>query len=142
MKTYAPKLADIKRTWYILDAAEISLGRLAAQAASLIIGKGKANQAPHLDGGDYVIILNAAKLKVTGNKRQAKLYHRHSGYPGNLHVKPLGELPAEQVIQKAVRGMLPANKLRAARLARLKIYLDDQHQHAAQSPTKLDLSKQ
>ncbi len=141
MKTYSPKLTDIDRHWYLLDASQVPLGRLASQAASLLIGKGKVTQSPHLDGGDHVIIINAAKLVVTGNKAQDKLYYRHSGYPGNLKTKPLGEMPPEEVIAHAIRGMLPVNKLRVGRLARLKIYLDDQHQHAAQAPTKLELGK-
>ena len=141
MKTYAPKPTDITRAWYILDASEITLGRLASETAKLLIGKAKPSFSPHLDAGDYVVIINAASLRVTGNKPQAKIYYRHSGYPGNLHQKRLAELPADQVIKQAVRGMLPVNKLRAGRLARLKIYLDEAHQHAAQSPTKLSLGQ-
>jgi large subunit ribosomal protein L13 len=144
MKTYSMKTKDITRSWHILDASEVPLGRLATVAASLLIGKGKPTITHHMDGGDYVIVINSASLVVTGNKKKDKTYYRHSGFPGGLYERSLQEqldLDPNKVIFDAVRGMLPVNKLRDGRLARLKIYADDQHNHAAQKPTVLSLKK-
>jgi large subunit ribosomal protein L13 len=144
MKTYSLKPSDVKREWYILDASEIPLGRLATTASSLLLGKGKPTVTPHIDGGDYVIVINSSSLVVTGNKLKDKKYHRHSGFPGGLYTRSLGEQlerDPNKVIFNAVRGMLPVNKLRDGRLARLKIYSDDQHTHAPQKPKILSLKK-
>jgi large subunit ribosomal protein L13 len=142
VKTYSQKPADVQRKWYVLDASDTSLGRLSTQVASLLIGKAKATVTPHTDGGDFVVVVNAAKLKVTGGKELKKEYYRHSGYPGGIYKRTLAEQQAkkpETVIYKAVRGMLPDNKLRPGRLARLKIYVGEEHNHAAQLPEKLNL---
>jgi large subunit ribosomal protein L13 len=144
MKTYSIKPKDISRKWYVLDASEVPLGRLATAAASLLLGKAKPTITPHMDGGDYVIVINSASLVVTGNKRKDKTYYRHSGYPGGLYERTLQEQlerDPNKVIFDAVRGMLPVNKLRDGRLARLKIYPNDQHNHAAQKPTAISLKK-
>lgn len=144
MKTYSAKPTDVTRQWYLVDASEASLGRLATQVAQLLTGKGKPMFTSHVDCGDYVVVINAANLVVTGNKPAAKTYYRHSGYPGGLTETTLQEQmekdPTEVIIH-AVRGMLPVNKLRDARLARLKVYADSQHQHSAQQPQPLSLKK-
>src|SRR3989304_6993995 len=125
MKTYSAKIVRLKRSWYILDAAEAPLGRLASAAARLLIGKDKPTFTPHVDSGDFVIVINASKLVVTGNKLAGKIYWRHSGFPGGIKQRSLGELLSvnpEEVIKHAVRGMLPSNKLQKKRLGRLKVY--------------------
>jgi large subunit ribosomal protein L13 len=144
MKTYSIKPSEIKREWYVIDASEAPLGRLATIVSSLLLGKGKPTITPHMDGGDYVVIINSAKLVVTGKKLKDKKYHRHSGFPGGLYTRSLEEQmerDPNKVIFDAVRGMLPVNKLRDGRLARLKIYADDQHTHAPQKPKTLSLKK-
>jgi large subunit ribosomal protein L13 len=144
MKTFSIKPSDITRKWYVVDAAEVPLGRLATQVASLLLGKGKPTITPHMDGGDYVVVINSANLVVTGNKQKDKKYHRHSGFPGGLYTRTLNEQlerDPNKIIFDAVRGMLPVNKLRDGRLARLKIYKDDQHTHAPQKPQTLSLKK-
>jgi large subunit ribosomal protein L13 len=144
MKTYSIKPTEVTRKWYILDAAQTPLGRLASSAASLLLGKGKPTVTPHVDGGDYVIVINSASLVVTGKKQEDKKYHRHSGFPGGLYTRSLKEQmdrDPNKVIYSAVRGMLPDNKLRDGRLARLKIYSDESHNHSAQKPEKLSLKK-
>src|SRR5690606_6969710 len=130
MKTYSAKPTDVTRQWYVVDASEAPLGRLATQIAQLLTGKGKPMFTSHVDCGDYVVVINAANLVVTGNKTAAKNYYRHSGYPGGLTETTLQkqmEKDPTDVIIHAVRGMLPVNKLRDARLARLKVYADSQH---------------
>lgn len=142
MKTYSAKPGDVTRAWYVVDAAEVPMGRLATQVASLLIGKGKPQITSHIDCGDYVIIINAANLVVTGKKMTDKNYYRHSGFPGGLTTTSLRDQMVKDptaALHKAVRGMLPVNKLRDGRLARLKIYADDQHNHNAQSPKTLSL---
>jgi large subunit ribosomal protein L13 len=144
MKTFSAKPTDIYRKWYVLDASELPLGRLATKAASLLLGKGKPTITPHMDGGDYVIVINSSSLVVTGNKARNKKYHRHSGFPGGLYTRSLSEQmerDPNKVIFDAVRGMLPVNKLRDGRLARLKIYPDEQHNHTAQKPITVSLKK-
>ncbi|HSW78769.1 MAG TPA: 50S ribosomal protein L13 [Candidatus Babeliales bacterium] len=140
MKTYSQKPADVKRQWFILDASKQPLGRLSTQAASLLLGKAKATVTPHTDGGDFVIVINADSLVVTGGKETKKDYYRHSGYPGGIYKRTLAEQQAKDptsVIYKAVRGMLPDNKLRPGRLARLKVYQGSEHNHSAQKPQEL-----
>ena len=139
MKTYSQKKTDVERKWYVLDAAGTSFGRIATQAASLLIGKGKPTFTPHTDGGDFVIIVNAGQMKITGGKEDKKMYHYHSGYPGGLTTKTMSDVGNVTALEEAVRGMLPVNKLRDGRLARLKIYEDAQHNHAAQKPVELSL---
>lgn len=141
-RTYTIKPAEVSRKWYVMDASEAPLGRLSTVAASLLIGKSKPTVTPHVDGGDYVVIINAAKLKVTGGKMLKKMYYNHSGYPSGLRTRRLEEVmdkdPTE-VVTLAIRGMLPVNKLRDGRLARLKIYSDDQHPHMPQQPETISL---
>ncbi len=142
MKTYSAKPTDVTRQWYVLDASETPLGRLSTKAATLLTGKGKPMFTGHIDCGDYVIIINADKLVVTGAKPSKKLYFRHSGYPGSIKSASLGEKMSKDstdVVYQAIRGMLPVNKLRDARLARLKIYAGSEHQHEAQKPSLLSL---
>jgi len=135
MKTYATKAKDIERQWHVIDASGKTLGRLASQVARLLTGKHKPHYAPYLDCGDYVIVLNASKIKLTGNKARQKMYYRHSGYPGGLKAvdfkKMLQTHPA-RVIEYAVKGMLPHNLLGAAMFKKLKVYADDKHPHQAQ----------
>jgi large subunit ribosomal protein L13 len=145
MKTFSLKPKDISRVWYVLDASEVPLGRLSTTAASLLIGKGKPSVTAHVDNGDFVIIINADKLVVTGNKLQGKKYYKHSGFPGGLRTRTLQEqmnLDSTKVIHDSVRGMLPVNKLRDGRLRRLKIYPGVDHQHHAQKPQVKSLKKE
>jgi large subunit ribosomal protein L13 len=137
MKTYSAKPGEITRDWYVVDADGQTLGRLATQIADRLRGKGKPRFTPHVDTGDFVVVVNAEKIAVTGNKLEDKLYYRHSGYPGGLKVRPLREQlerrPTE-VLRKAVKGMLPKNKLSRHQLTKLKIYAGPEHPHAAQDP--------
>ena len=135
-RTYTPKPGEIARTWHVIDAEDIVLGRLAAQAATLLRGKHKPQFAPHVDTGDFVVIVNAAKVAVGGSKRDEFRY-RHSGYPGGLTKKTVGELldsKPQRVIELAVRGMLPKNTLGRAQLKKLKVYAGPDHPHRAQQP--------
>jgi large subunit ribosomal protein L13 len=144
MKTYSAKPSDITRKWYLLDASEVPLGRLSTVAASLLLGKAKPTITPHMDGGDFVIVINSDKLVATGGKEDKKIYYRHSGFPGGIYKRTLQEAKdkdSTQVIIHSIRGMLPVNKLRDGRLKRLKVYKDDQHQHSAQKPEALSLKK-
>lgn len=141
MKTFAQKPADVTRKWYLVDASEAPLGRLATTVASLLIGKAKPSFTSHVDGGDYVVVVNAQNLVVTGGKEAKKVYYNHSGYPSGLRTRKLGEMDPVEVIEKAVRGMIPANKLRDGRMARLKVYADHQNPHEPQQPEKLSISK-
>ncbi len=137
MKTYSAKPKEVERKWYLFDASSMSLGRLATLIAQYLVGKSKPMYTPHIDCGDYAVVINSDKLKVTGDKRQKKTYFRHSGYPGSLKETTLQEKldkDSTKVIYGAVKGMLPDNKLRANRLGRLKIYAGDQHEHTAQNP--------
>jgi large subunit ribosomal protein L13 len=137
VRTYTPKPGDVERTWHIIDANDVVLGRLATHVATLLRGKHKATFAPHVDGGDFVIVINADKIALTGNKRETKLAYRHSGYPGGLRATTYAELlekHPERAIEKAVRGMLPKNSLARAQLTKLKVYVGSEHPHAAQQP--------
>ncbi len=137
MKTYSAKPSDVTRKWYVIDASEAPLGRLATQIATLLTGKGKPQFTQHIDCGDYVIVINADNLVVTGKKLTDKTYFRHTGYPGGIKEATLEEKMAKDstdVVHKAVRGMLPVNKLRDERLKRLKIYAGAEHNHEAQKP--------
>jgi large subunit ribosomal protein L13 len=136
-KTYSAKPTDVTRKWYVIDASTAPIGRIATEAASLLLGKGKPMFTHHVDCGDYVIITNTDQLVATGNKMEGKMYYKHSGYPGGLKTAALKDVMAKdstKVLTKAIRGMLPANKLRDGRLARLKVYAGTEHNHAAQMP--------
>jgi len=144
MKTYSAKPSDVTRSWYVVDASEASLGRVATQVATLLTGKGKPQFTKHIDCGDYVVVINARDLKVTGDKLTAKKYYHHSGFPGGLRERTLQEqleLDPTKVLEHAVRGMLPVNKLRDERLARLKIYADAEHKHEAQKPVVISVKE-
>ncbi|MCX7994520.1 MAG: 50S ribosomal protein L13 [candidate division WOR-3 bacterium] len=137
MKTKVLKRSEIKRNWYLVDAQGKVLGRIASRIARLLTGKDKPQYSPHVDCGDYVIVLNADKFTVTGNKMEEKIYYRHSFYPGGLkaiNLKLMLEKSPEKVLYHAVSGMLPKNKFRARRLKRLKLYLGNEHPHQAQLP--------
>jgi large subunit ribosomal protein L13 len=139
-KTYAVKAADIKREWRVVDADGATLGRLATRIATMLRGKHRATFSTHIDTGDPVIVLNASKIKVTGRKLQAKQYVRHSGYPGGMRTESLERLLArrpEEVIRRAVRGMLPQNRLGEQMIRKLHVYAGAEHPHAAQRPTEL-----
>ncbi|HEU5004700.1 MAG TPA: 50S ribosomal protein L13 [Candidatus Saccharimonadales bacterium] len=139
MKTYSQKPAEVTRKWYVLDASQASMGRVSTVAASLLIGKGKPTVTAHVDGGDYVIVINADKLVVSGGKEEKKVYYNHSGFPGGLRERPLKEVSGTEALYAAIRGMLPVNKLRDGRLARLKIYATEAHNHNAQQPDVYEL---
>ena len=142
MKTYSQKPASVERVWYVLNASETTLGRVSTVAAGLLLGKGKPTVTPHTDGGDFVIIINAEKVKLTGGKETKKMYYRHSGFPGGIYQRSLREqreLDSTKILHHAIRGMLPVNKLRDGRLARLKIYKDADHTHAPQQPEVISL---
>ncbi|HEX2371501.1 MAG TPA: 50S ribosomal protein L13 [Solirubrobacterales bacterium] len=142
MKTFVATPETRQRDWYIVDAEGKTLGRLATQIADTLRGKRKPEYTPHVDTGDFVVVVNAEKVRVTGDKRNAKLYHRHSGYPGGLRTRTLGEMlerRPEEVIRLAVRGMLPRNRLARQQLRKLKVYAGPDHPHAAQKPAKLEL---
>jgi large subunit ribosomal protein L13 len=143
MKTYTAKPREIEQTWYLVDAEGRTLGRLATQIADVLRGKGKPQYTPHVDTGDFVVVVNAEKVRVTGNKLEQKVYYRHSGYPGGLRKRTLAEQLArrpEEVLRRAVRGMLPNNRLAAAQLRKLRIYAGPEHPHAAQNPVTLEVS--
>ena len=144
MRTYTPKPGDIDRAWHVIDATDVVLARLASQVAALLRGKHKAQFAPHVDAGDFVIIINADKVALTGNKRETKLAYRHSGYPGGLRATPYSELldkHPERAVEKAVRGMLPHTTLGKAQLAKLKVYAGSEHPHAAQQPQPFEITQ-
>ena len=139
-KTYTPKADEIERRWFVVDATGERLGKLASRVAAVLEGKHKPGYAPHIDTGDHVIVLNAARLDVSIAKRNAKVYARHSGYPGGFRQETLGELMArrpEEVVRRAVKGMLPKNRLGAQQLRKLKIYAGAEHPHQAQQPEPL-----
>lgn len=143
MKTTWINKSDIQRKWYLVDVAGHILGRSATEIAKLLMGKGKVDRVPNMDCGDYVIVVNAAKVKVTGKKLTDKLYYRHSGYPGGLKSEALGDRLArkpEEVIRSAVKNMLPNTKLRDTMLPRLMIYAGSEHGHEAQKPVTIELT--
>ena len=142
MKTYVATAADRQRDWYVVDAEGQTLGRLATQIADRLRGKGKPQFTHHIDTGDFVVVVNAEKIHVTGKKLDDKMYHRHSGYPGGLKSRPLRdelERRPTEVLRKAVKGMLPRNRLSRAQIKKLKIYAGPEHPHEAQAPTELEL---
>ena len=144
MRTFTPKPGDITKNWYVIDATDVVLGRLASQAATLLRGKHKATFAPHVDGGDFVIVINAEKVALTGKKLTDKMVYRHSGYPGGLKEMPIGELLEKhptRAVEKAIRGMLPKNSLGRAQIKKLKVYAGAEHPHAAQQPKPYTLTQ-
>ncbi|GAA1946793.1 MULTISPECIES: 50S ribosomal protein L13 [Amycolatopsis] len=144
MPTYSPKPGDVTRAWHVIDAEDVVLGRLATEVATLLRGKHKPTYAPHVDTGDFVIIVNAEKVALTGNKREQKFAYRHSGYPGGLRKRSFGELldtKPERLLEKVVKGMLPKNKLGRAQAKKLKVYAGPEHPHSAQQPQPHELSK-
>ena len=141
MKTYNAKPGEIARDWYVVDAEGQTLGRLATRIADTLRGKGKPAYTPHVDTGDFIIVVNAAKVRVTGNKLDQKRYYRHSGYPGGLRSRTLREQlerRPEEVLRKAVKGMLPRNRLARQQITKLKIYAGPEHPHEAQNPRPLE----
>ena len=144
MRTYTPKPGEITRTWHVIDATDVVLGRLATHTATLLRGKHKATFAPHVDTGDFVIIINADKVALTGSKHEKKRAYRHSGYPGGLTSMAYTELLAkhpERAVEKAVRGMLPKTSLGRAQLGKLKVYAGSEHPHAAQQPKPFEITQ-
>ncbi len=137
MKTYSAKPKDVRREWFVVDATDKILGRLATEVARRLRGKHKPEYTPHIDTGDHIVVVNADKIRVTGNKMEDKVYHRHTGYPGGIRSVVLKDLMAqhpERVIEKAVKGMLPKNKLARHVITKLKIYAGSEHPHSAQQP--------
>jgi len=144
VRTYTPKPGDVQRNWYVIDATDVVLGRLATHVATLLRGKHKATFAPHVDGGDFVIVINADKVALTGTKRETKLAYRHSGYPGGLRATTYTELlekHPERAVEKAVRGMLPKTSLARQQLSKLKVYRGAEHPHAAQQPKPFEITQ-
>lgn len=141
-KTYSQKPSEVTRRWILIDASEAPLGRVATQIATYLTGKYKPTFTPHTDGGDYVVVINAAKAVVTGEKETDKSYFRHSGFPGGIKEASLAEVRAkhpERIVSEAVKGMIPRNKLAADRLARLRVFAGSDHDHTAQTPEKVEV---
>ncbi len=142
LKTYYAKSGEVEREWLVVDATDIPLGRLASEVASILKGKRKPQYTPHIDTGDFVIVVNASKVKLTGNKLASKMKYRHSGFPGGLKETPIAEMLAkrpERVIEGAVKGMLPKNTLGRAMGKKLKVYGGSEHPHQAQNPRQITL---
>ena len=144
MRTFSPKPSDVQRQWHLIDATDVVLGRLAAQTATLLRGKHKPIYAPHVDTGDFVVIVNAGKVALTGAKRENKVEYRHSGFPGGIRATSYDELLAKnprRVVEKAVKGMLPHNTLGRKMLSKLKVYAGPEHPHQAQKPVPYTISQ-
>ncbi|AZQ72122.1 50S ribosomal protein L13 [Streptomyces luteoverticillatus] len=144
MRTFSPKPGDVQRQWHIIDAQDVVLGRLASQAASLLRGKHKPVYAPHMDMGDFVVIINADKVHLSGNKKTQKMAYRHSGFPGGLRSVRYDELldkNPEKAVEKAIKGMLPKNSLGRQMLSKLKVYSGSVHPHAAQQPVPFEIAQ-
>ncbi|HTV75039.1 MAG TPA: 50S ribosomal protein L13 [Candidatus Acidoferrales bacterium] len=140
MRTFQQKTAETQHDWYVVDAAGLRLGTLAVRIARALSGKHKPTWTPHIDDGDHVVVLNAGKIELGGNKWTQKVYHRHTGYPGGIRTETAAEVRAkhpERLIERAVRGMLPTNRMRDEQLRRLKVYAGSDHPHAAQQPKEL-----
>ena len=143
-KTFTPTPADIQREWFVVDATDQTLGRLASDIAQILRGKHKPTYAPHVDGGDFVVVVNADKVAVTGNKELQKIYYRHSGYPGGLRelsFEQMREKYPDRIIEGAVKGMLPKNKLGRKMLSKLKVYAGPDHPHGPQKPQPLEIGR-
>ena len=144
MRTYTPKPAEVERQWYVIDATDVVLGRLASQTAILLRGKHKPTFAPHVDGGDFVVIINADKVALTGSKLAQKKAYHHSGFPGGLKATPYQELLAKapaKAVEKAIRGMLPKNSIARQQLSKLKVYAGGEHPHQAQKPVLFEITQ-
>lgn len=144
MRTFSPKPNDVERQWYVIDATDVVLGRLASQVATLLRGKHKPIFAPHVDTGDFVIVINAEKIALSGNKLEQKKAYRHSGYPGGLRAVSYGELMEkrpDRAVEKAVRGMLPKNALGRKMAKKLKVYAGGEHPHQAQQPVPFQITQ-
>jgi large subunit ribosomal protein L13 len=144
VRTYTPKPADVERQWHVIDATDVVLGRLASQVATLLRGKHKPIFAPHLDTGDFVIIINADKVALSGKKLEQKKAYRHSGYPGGLRSMSYGDLMQkhpERAVEKAIKGMLPKNTLGRQMFSKLKVYTGPEHPHQAQQPVPYDIKQ-
>jgi len=142
MKTFSAKPAEVRRDWYVIDATDKTLGRMATEIARRLRGKHKAEYTPHVDTGDYIVVVNAEKVHVTGNKEQDKMYHRHTGYPGGLKsmsFEKMVQRAPENIIELAVKGMLPKNPLGRAMFKKLKVYAGPDHSHTAQQPKTLEI---
>ena len=142
MKTFSAKAAEVTHEWFVIDATDKVLGRVASEVALRLRGKHKAIYTPHIDTGDYIVVINAAQLKVTGNKQLDKMYYRHTGYPGGIKATNFRDLQAKhpgRALEKAVKGMLPKGPLGYAMIKKLKVYAGDSHPHTAQQPKKLDI---
>jgi large subunit ribosomal protein L13 len=142
--TYSPKPGDITRAWHVIDATDVVLGRLATHAATLLRGKHKPTYAPHMDTGDFVIIVNAEKIAVSGTKRDDKFVYRHSGFPGGLRQRSVGEMiekHPDRLVEKAIKGMLPKNRLGRAMAKKLKVYAGPDHPHIAQKPAAFEITQ-
>ncbi|GAA1877601.1 50S ribosomal protein L13 [Pseudonocardia ailaonensis] len=142
MPTYSPKPGDITHAWHVIDASDVVLGRLATHAATLLRGKHKPTYAPHMDTGDFVIIVNAEKIAVSGKKRDDKFVYRHSGFPGGLKQRSVGEMiesHPDKLVEKAIKGMLPHNRLGRAMAKKLKVYAGPSHPHEAQKPQPFEI---
>ena len=142
MRTYSPKASEITRKWYVIDAQDLVLGRLSTEAARLLRGKHKPTFAPHIDTGDHVIIINAEKVVLTSDKAEKKMVYRHSGYPGGLKSRTFADAQArkpEDAVRRAIRGMIPKNRLGAQMLTKLKVYAGPNHPHSAQMPEPFDI---
>ncbi|CAB4588665.1 MAG: 50S ribosomal protein L13 [Actinobacteria bacterium] len=143
MRTYTPKVSEIQRSWYVVDAEGMVLGRLATEVATILRGKHKPTYTPHIDTGDHVIVINAEKVVLTSNKGDKLFVHRHSGYPGGLRTKSYGQLIAEkpdQAVRRAVRGMIPKNRLGRQMIKKLKVYAGPVHNHSAQDPQTIEFA--
>lgn len=144
MPTYTPKAGDTTHSWHVIDATDVVLGRLAAAAATLLRGKHKPTFTPNVDGGDFVIVINADKVAISGDKKQKKLSYRHSGYPGGLRARSIGDLMEKQpdrVVEKAIVGMLPKNKLGHQIQKKLRVYAGPEHPHTAQQPVPFEIKQ-
>ncbi len=142
MKTYSQKPVEVSRRWILIDAKDLPLGRLSTEISKYLIGKYKPTYTPHIDGGDYVVVINAAEVPVTGDKEESKIYYRHSGFPGGIKDATLKEVRQkfpERLIENAVKGMLPKNKLSPERMKRLKVFPGSEHAHTAQTPEKITI---
>tara|TARA_Y100001934_G_scaffold240511_1_gene294891 strand:- start:266 stop:694 length:429 start_codon:yes stop_codon:yes gene_type:complete len=142
MKTVSAKKESVSREWYVVDATDKTLGRLSTAIANRLRGKHKPEYTPHVDTGDYIVVVNAEKIRVTGNKTTDKVYHHHTGYPGGIKSVTFDKLidkAPERVIEKAVKGMMPKNKLSRSMMSKLKIYAGNEHPHSAQQPMPLDI---
>ena len=142
MKTHSQKPTEVSRRWVLIDAKDLPLGRISTEISKYLIGKYKPTYTPHIDGGDYVVVINAAEVPVTGDKEESKIYYRHSGFPGGIKdatLKQVREKFPERIIENAVKGMLPKNKLAPERMKRLKVFPGSEHAHTAQTPEKITI---